>query len=52
MYLGYTSRIISLQAIGDGIPQLVSTVTSRTGTAVNVSVLFSCPSRLFLSLVL
>ena len=44
-YHGYVPGIILLQVIRDGIPQLVSTVPLRTGTAA-VHVLFCfLPSR-------
>ena len=46
MYYGHVPGIIILQAIWDGIPQLVGTVPLRTGTAVHVLFCF-LPSRRF-----
>ena len=46
IYHGYVPVMIWLQVIRDGVPQLVSTVPSRTGTAVHVLFGF-LPTRLF-----
>ena len=39
---GRVPGIISLQVIRDGIPQLLSTVPLRTGTAVHSSIILLC----------
>ena len=47
IYHGYVPGTISLQLIRDAIPQLVSTVSLRTGTAVHVRLFCFLPSRRF-----